>query len=101
VYCTRVKIGETTAIVCHGGRRPRACSCGKPATRACDWIVGRIGKRVQRCSAPICDDCTTRPAPDKDLCAMHRDAWERHPKNATGIRTRPALRRADDERDQL
>jgi hypothetical protein len=83
MYCTKMKIGATTAIVCHGGRRPREqlCLCGKPATRLCDWIIAKRGKRIVRCSAPMCDGCSIRPAPEKDLCPTHGAEWNKRASN--------------------
>jgi len=56
------------AIVC-GTRRRQRCKCGRPAGLLCDWKVD--GKRSGTCDAPICDGCTTSPAPNKDLCPTH------------------------------
>jgi hypothetical protein len=71
------------------GRRPASCIvCGAPSTKLCDWkikdterphppIVGRAKSRRPRktCSAPLCDSCTSSPAPGKDLCPTHAAAW--------------------------
>jgi hypothetical protein len=65
--------GGGTAIICTAGRRKR-CACGRLATLACDWKAPR--KKSGTCDAPICDRCTTSPAPDKDLCAKHATALE-------------------------
>lgn len=61
------------AIVCSTHRRAR-CKCGRPAPLLCDWKVK--GKRSGTCDAPICARCTTSPAPDKDLCPTHAQAFE-------------------------
>lgn len=61
------------AIVCMSGQRKR-CACGRPATLACDWKVPT--RRSGTCDAPICERCTTVPAPDKDLCPKHAEAFE-------------------------
>ena len=66
--------GFGRAIVCTSTRR---CKCGRRATLLCDWKVK--SERVDTCDKPICDRCTTSPAPDKDLCPAHaRDyhAWK-------------------------
>lgn len=57
-----------TAIVCSSRRRQR-CACGKPAPKLCDWKVP--GKRSGTCDVPLCVNCTTVPAPEKDLCPKH------------------------------
>lgn len=77
--CERVTLaGGGSAIVC-GPRRPRQrCSCGRPGTLLCDWKVPNNPGGT--CNAPICDGCTTSPAPDKDLCPPHAEAfaeWQR------------------------
>lgn len=80
MWCERLKTPGGNAIICRGGRRIR-CACGQPATRLCDWIVSGRAKRQARCSAPMCERCTTRPSPDKDLCPMHAERWATHPRN--------------------
>jgi hypothetical protein len=68
--------GGATAIVC-GTRRRQRCKCGRPAALLCDWKVP--AKKSGTCDAPICDRCTTSPAPDKDLCptrAAEFAAWK-------------------------
>ena len=68
--------GGGTAILC-GRQQPKMkCrSCGQPADLLCDWKTpeGRYGT----CDAPICTSCTTKPAPNKDLCPTHAAAYER------------------------
>lgn len=72
--CERVSLpGGGTAIVC-GTRKKKRCKCGRPATLACDWKVP--GRRSGTCDAPICDQCTMSPAPDKDLCPTHAEAFK-------------------------
>lgn len=61
------------AIVCSSRRRSR-CKCGRPAKLLCDWKMA--GKRSGTCDAPICATCTTSPAPDKDFCPTHAQAFE-------------------------
>jgi hypothetical protein len=72
------------------GKRPAPCvKCGAVSTRLCDWIikdserphppiVGRAKARRPRktCSTPICDACTSSPAPGKDLCPTHAAEWK-------------------------
>jgi len=70
--CEHVQVGGTVAIVC--GVRRRKCKCGRRATLECDWKVPT--KKSGTCDAPLCDRCTTVPAPDKDLCPKHAAEWE-------------------------
>jgi hypothetical protein len=75
--CSRVRIGNATAIIC-GRKRIRACvKCGAIADRECDWKVAP-GKT---CDAAICSSCAVSPAPEKDLCPRHAEAWKIHPLN--------------------
>ena len=60
------------AIVCSSHRRQRS-ACGRRATQLCDWMVPT--RRSGTCNAPICTDCATSPAPDKNLCRKHAAAW--------------------------
>lgn len=62
------------AIVCFSGPRKR-CPCGKRATRLCDWKVP--GKKSGTCDKPLCANCSTVPAPEKDLCSSHAVEYER------------------------
>ena len=70
------------AIVCSGRRRAKACRCGRPSTRLCDWRIavpaaeGGPAARVT-CDAPLCDSCTHSPAPGKDLCPSHAEEWQK------------------------
>jgi hypothetical protein len=81
--CRRVPLdGGGAAIVCGRGGRARCSVCRRrPATRACDWKIGhdegqrgRSGGYVT-CDAPLCKRCSHVPAPDKDLCPKHAEAW--------------------------
>lgn len=75
MICDRVDLPNgATAIVCSQGRRKR-CKCGRAATLLCDWKVPT--KRSGTCDAPLCSNCTTSPAPDKDLCETHAAAFEK------------------------
>ena len=61
------------AIVCTGwGAAPR-CGCGARAPLLCDWKDP--ARKSGTCDAPICQRCTTSPAPDKDLCPKHAAEW--------------------------
>jgi hypothetical protein len=62
--------GGQRAIVCGSRRRRPRCACGAPAPLLCDWKVG-----AGTCDEPICERCSTKPAPDKDLCPAHALAW--------------------------
>jgi len=69
--CDRVPMpGGGVAIVCSQTRR---CKCGRRATLLCDWKVP--AKASGTCDAPICERCTTSPAPDKDLCPKHAEEF--------------------------
>lgn len=78
MVCRSVSTPGGVAIVC--GPRPRRAKCrccGRPADLLCDWKVP--GRKSGTCDAPICDRCTTSPAPDKDLCPAHAaefEAWK-------------------------
>lgn len=78
--CAHVKIGEVTAIVCGRAIPARPCiKCRKaPATRLCDWKLGKEAGRAT-CDRPLCEACTFHPAPGKDLCPRHKtefDKWK-------------------------
>ena len=89
--CRVVNAGGMTAIVCGGPRRPATCSCGRAATLACDWRIGK-GSARGRCDEPICAACTTSPAPGKDLCPRHAQVWAVHPSNpAKDPKVRPRI----------
>lgn len=74
--CERVTLpGGGTAIVC-GKRQPfDRCPCGRIASLLCDWKVETV-RKSGTCDKPLCERCTTRPAPDKDLCPAHAAAFE-------------------------
>lgn len=63
------------AIVCGPKRRFKLCACGsgQRATQLCDWKTPE--RETGTCDAAICPGCSTRPAPDKDLCPAHAAAW--------------------------
>lgn len=74
MVCTPTRLpGGGVAIVCSTTRR-RRCACGKPATLQCDWKVKT--RRSGTCDRYVCEDCATRPAPDKDLCREHGEAFK-------------------------
>lgn len=79
--CERVRFGNGYAIVCTRRKGKRAqvlCeSCGDPAERLCDWKLSA----ERTCDAGVCLRCTTNPAPEKDLCPHHAEAWRWHPAN--------------------
>jgi hypothetical protein len=82
VTCQRVKVGEFSGIVC-GIRpsRPKRCKgCGRPATLERDWKIPT--RRSGTCDAPLCDRCSTSPAPGKDLCPKHAAEWAERRKRA-------------------
>jgi len=71
--CEHVTLPDgARAIVCSSSRAKR-CACGRRATLLCDWKVP--GRKSGTCDTPICAACTTSPAPQKDLCPEHAQAW--------------------------
>lgn len=90
--CTVVDVGGIRAIVCGSKRyEVRPCkTCGQPATKLCDWILERptaslagaiAVSKLTTCDEPICAECTTSPAPHKDLCPTHAGVWRTDPRN--------------------
>lgn len=82
-YCVRVKTPDGhMAIIRMSGRRPPPCvKCGAISSRLCDWKLAPAGappRRLKTCSAPLCADCASSPAPDKDLCPTHAAMWSQH-----------------------
>lgn len=75
--CQHVSLpGGASAIGC-GPRSNQRCECRRPATLLCDWK--RPNKRSGTCDAGLCERCTTKPAPGKDLCSVHArdfEAWK-------------------------
>jgi hypothetical protein len=65
--------GGGAAIVCTTGRAKR-CACGRRAPLLCDWKVAE--RKSGTCDAPICAQCATSPAPGKDLCPGHAQAYQ-------------------------
>lgn len=66
--------GGDRAIICDR-TKPKRCLCGQPATRLCDWKVTK--SRSGTCDKPLCANCSTEPAKNKDLCRDHAAAFER------------------------
>ena len=72
MVCTVVPMPNGgNAIVC--GPAPR-CKCGNRATLLCDWKVPE--NKSGTCDAKLCKECTSSPAPDKDLCPAHAAEWK-------------------------
>jgi hypothetical protein len=74
VRCERLKVGDSIAFVCTGGRRgPRlhCLWCKAVAPLLCDWKTG-AGKT---CDKPICLTHGKSVGPDKDLCPDHQAAY--------------------------
>lgn len=65
--------GRTIGFCCTTRGPRKRCACGKVATLQCDWKVKE--RKSGTCDAYICAACTTSPAPDKDLCPTHAEAW--------------------------
>ncbi len=76
--CVPFKTGSGWGIACMGRSALPRCACGGRTDRLCDWKVGteRDGSALT-CDAPVCSSCSVKPAPEKDLCPTHAEAWER------------------------
>jgi hypothetical protein len=86
--CQRVNVGGHVGIVCGVRGRKLKCKCGRPATLECDWKVPT--RKSGTCDAPICERCTTRPTPGKDLCARHAAEFEGWKKQRLSAASRQA-----------
>lgn len=75
--CRPFSANGMTGFVCGPRVKAKRCACGsgKPADLLCDWKTDDTGSKDGTCSAPICSACSTRPAPEKDLCPRHARAW--------------------------
>jgi hypothetical protein len=77
--CEHINLGDGNfAIVCGVRRGPRAkCSfCRRrPHEKLCDFDLGN-GKT---CDAKMCDSCSTKIGPDRDLCPAHREVDMKFP----------------------
>lgn len=71
------------ARICGGAAIKGCAACGRLSTRLCDFKLGlktgvskngRRWQRMQTCSRPLCDRCTTRLPGDKDACPEHKQA---------------------------
>ena len=63
-----------SGFMCTGrSRTPKCPDCGRRAYLLCDWKVP--ANKSGTCDAPICANCATSPAPGKDLCPTHAEAW--------------------------
>lgn len=75
--CTHVSFNGLPVIVCGSSRRlSQTCEyagCDRHATRLCDW---KLGANKGTCDALMCEEHTSAPAPNKDLCAKHAAEWE-------------------------
>jgi hypothetical protein len=78
-YDVRIQIGGNVGWLRMAGRRPRPCRCGADSTRLYDWKTGATSRggrlKAVTCDEPLCDTCTSSPAPDKDLCPTHAAEW--------------------------
>lgn len=75
--CSHFRVGGQAVIICGRKRIPACVACGGIADRECDWKLGR-GKT---CDKPVCSSCAEHPAPEKDLCPAHAQAWRHHRAN--------------------
>lgn len=80
--CDRIKLGDSTMIVCSRGRRRRCCACYLQGGFQCDWKVSK----TKTCDAFICAEHAQQVAPEKHLCPEHQEtykAWRAaHPEKA-------------------
>lgn len=83
MVCRVIQTEHGSAIVCGPKARQKRCACGAPATLLCDWKVVRNAKKGT-CDVPICEACTHKPAPDKDLCPAHAAEWAERQERADG-----------------
>lgn len=60
-------------IVC-SSRKVQRCQCGARANLLCDWKMP--SRKSGTCDTPLCQRCSTSPAPEKDLCASHAALFE-------------------------
>ena len=76
--------GKVRGFIC-GRRQSKACEfCrkrgrkrAKTSTALCDWKVGKTATgKIKTCDAKLCGDCSSSPAPGKDLCPPHAAQWE-------------------------
>lgn len=73
--CQTVRLpGGQAAIACGPRGKAKRCACGRRADLLCDWKVP--ARKSGTCDRPICDRCSTSPAPDKDLCPEHAEAFK-------------------------
>lgn len=82
--CEFVQLPDgTRAIVCGPRQRAKRCACGRKADLLCVWKVS--SRKSGTCDKPICSLCATSPAPEKDLCPEHAQAfaaWKRERSHA-------------------
>lgn len=82
--CTPIRMPNGNVGIICGPRRIKVCIvCRAFATRECDWNMRKLPSgRQTTCDAGLCDEHTFSPAPGKDLCPRHREAWSKHPMSA-------------------
>ncbi len=68
--CRILDIGDSRAIVCTRGERPRRCRCGARVEFLCDHIK-RSGRT---CDRPLCASCAAEVGEDAHLCPDHCEA---------------------------
>ena len=76
--CEHIVIDGVVAIVNHRNKHKLGCCvCRRFGDRLCDWKLPN-GKT---CDRTLCDEHTSQPAKNKDLCPEHAAAWAEHPAN--------------------
>ena len=78
-YDVHIRLPGGVCILRMAGKRPKNCPCGVLSTRLCDWKVGA----GRTCDAPLCDNCTSSPAPGKDICPTHAAEWKKRQERHT------------------
>lgn len=63
-----LKDGAVVGCACDRTKRPKACGCGRTATRLCDGRLPSGAGRSRRCNRGICDVHTTPVGENFDLC---------------------------------
>jgi hypothetical protein len=67
-------------FLCGPGAAPKKCTyCGRPAGLLCDAVLGSGPRKGKTCDAPMCAQCTHRPAVNTDYCRDHRVPAEMRP----------------------
>ena len=75
--CHWIKMPDgTVAHVRTSGYRAPKCSCGRPSTKLCDFVVSSPQQVTHKktCDKPLCDRCAVHAGTDLDFCSAHAEA---------------------------